>query len=194
MEYQKIINLLGKTIDSTKLPKLTTRKWIEIFDQSYGSYDGNKDIRFKTPQLRSDFCDFNDAYIVVTDKITATNPDPPAGINYSRNLAFKNFAPFFSSILKFNGNLIEDAQDLDVVMSMYNLLHYSKNFLKTTGSFWNYYPYKPNFVYVGNNERTRVFYPISGSESFDYKTKLVGKLPDGEDDLEDVKIVVPLKI
>ena len=49
------------------------------------------------------------------------------------------------------------------------------------------------FLYVGNNERTRVLYPISGSESFDYKKKLVGKLPDGENDLEDVKIVVPLK-
>ena len=51
MEYQKIINLLGKTIDSTKLPKFTTRKWIEVFDQSSGSYNVNKDIRFKTPQL-----------------------------------------------------------------------------------------------------------------------------------------------
>ena len=65
MEYQKIIDLFGKTIDSAKLPKFTTRKWIEIFDQSNGSYDKNKDIRFKTPQFRSDLCDFNDAYIVV---------------------------------------------------------------------------------------------------------------------------------
>ena len=66
MEYQKITHLLGKTIDSTKLPKYTTRKWIEIFDQSNGSYSANKDIRFKTSQLRSDLCNFNEAYIVVT--------------------------------------------------------------------------------------------------------------------------------
>ena len=70
MEYQKIINPLGKTTDSAKLPKFTTKKWIEIFDQSNGSYNKNKDIRVKTPQLRSNLCDFNNAYIVV---ITATN-------------------------------------------------------------------------------------------------------------------------
>ena len=79
-----------------------------------------------------------------------------------------------------------------MVMSMYNLLYYSKNFRKTRGSFWNYYPDMPSFEYVGNNER-RMFYPISNSKCFDYKTKLVGKLSDGEDELEDVKIVVPLK-
>ena len=87
-------NLLGITIDSTKLLKFSTKKWIEIFDKSSGSYNGNKDIRFKAPQLRNDLCDFNDAYIVVIGKITATDPNPPAGVNYCRNLALKNSAPF----------------------------------------------------------------------------------------------------
>ena len=54
-EYKKIMKLLSKTIDSTKLQKFSTRKWIETFDQSSGSYNANKDIRFKTPQLRF-FC------------------------------------------------------------------------------------------------------------------------------------------
>ena len=78
---------------------------------------------------------------------------------------------------------------------MYNLLYYSKNFRKTKGSFWNYYPDMPGFEYAGNNERKRILYPISNnySKSFDYKTKLVGSLPDGEDELENIKIVVPLK-
>ena len=137
MEYQKIIKLLGKTIDPTKLPKYTTRKWIETFDQSNKIYNKNKDIRFKTPQLRSDLCDFNDAYIVVTGKITAANPNNDNNI-YDRRLACKNNAPFFGSILKINNQLVEDAQDLDVVMIMYKLLYYSKNYRKTTGSFWNY--------------------------------------------------------
>ena len=66
MEYQKIINPLRKTTDSPKLPKFTTKKWTEIFDQSNGSHNKNKDIRVKIPQLRSNLCDFNDAYIVVT--------------------------------------------------------------------------------------------------------------------------------
>ena len=89
-----------------------------------GSYNQNKDIRFKTPQLRNDFGDFNDAYIVVTGKITVTNSGDDDNI-YQRKLALKNNAPFFSSILKINGHLIEDAQDLDIVIPMYNLLYYS---------------------------------------------------------------------
>ena len=85
---------------------------------------------------------------------------------------------------------------------MYNLLHYSKNFRKTAGSFWNYYPDMPNSGYNNeNNARTRIFYPIKDSESFNYKTKLVGSVPGANDnlnndvtaELEDVKILVPLK-
>ena len=83
-------------------------------------------------------CNFNDAYIVVAGKITATNPDPPDNVEYSRKVALKNVAPFFNFILKINSHLIEDAQDLDVVIPMYNLLYYSKNFRKSIGSFWNH--------------------------------------------------------
>ena len=72
MGYNKITNLLGK-LDKVEIPKITTIKWIEIFYQSNGTYNPNKDIRFKTPQIRDDFCDFNDAYIVVTGKATVTN-------------------------------------------------------------------------------------------------------------------------
>ena len=72
MGYNKITNLLGK-LDKVEIPKITTIKWIEIFDQSNGTYNPNIDIRFKTPQIRDDFCDFNDAYIVVTGKATVTN-------------------------------------------------------------------------------------------------------------------------
>ena len=74
MGYQEIINLLGN-ISNNQLPKFTTRKWIEVFDQLNGTYNVNKDIRFKTPQLRSDLCDWEDVYIVVTGKITVTNPN-----------------------------------------------------------------------------------------------------------------------
>ena len=191
MEHKKVINLLGKT--TSEVPRFATKKRVEIFAFSNGAYDPSKDIRFKTPQLRNnDLCDFNDAYIVVTGKITATNPGNDNNV-YNRKLALKNCAPFFNCILKINNQLIEDAQDLDVVMPMYNLLYYSKNFRKTTGSFWNYYPDIPNSGY-NNNDRNRIFYPIKDSESFNYKTKLVN-LPTGnnEAELKDVKIVVPLK-
>ena len=73
----------------------------------------NKDIRFKTSQLRNDLCDFNDAYIVVTGKITAKNPGNDDNV-YNKKLALKNSAPFFNCILKINNQLIEDAQDANV--------------------------------------------------------------------------------
>ena len=97
MGYKKIENLLGVDTDDFTKPKYSTKEWIEIFDQSNGSYSVNKDIRFKTFQLRNDLCDFNNAYIVVTGKITATNPDPPDNIYYGRELALKNSAPFLVS-------------------------------------------------------------------------------------------------
>ena len=86
---------------------------------------------------------------------------------------------------------------------MYNLLYYSKNFRKTTDSFWNYYPDMPKSGHDNNsNLRQRIIYPIKDSESFNYKTKLIDNVPgvadpaDGDDienKLEDVKIVVSLK-
>ena len=67
--------------------------------------------------LRSDLCHFNDAYIVVKGTITVTNPD-----NEKRNkeVAFKNNAPFINCISKINSIEIYNAEDLDVVMLMYN--------------------------------------------------------------------------
>ena len=105
-------------------------------------------------------CDFNDAYIVVTGKITATNPGNDNNV-CNRKVALKNSAPLFNCILEINNQLIEASQGLDMVMPMYNLLYCSKNFRKTAGSFWNYYPDMPNSGYNNdNNERARLFYPI----------------------------------
>ena len=84
--------------------------------------------------LRSDLCDYCDAYIVVKRKIIVTNPDNDA---YDKKLAFKNNALFISCISKINNTLIDNAEDLDIVMHMYNLLEYSKNYRKTSGSLWN---------------------------------------------------------
>ena len=65
MEYEKIINLLGTITDHNKIPIFVTKKWFEIYDESGGTYNINKDIRLKTPMLRNELCDFNEAYIVV---------------------------------------------------------------------------------------------------------------------------------
>ena len=89
--------------------------------------------------LRLDLCDYSDAYIVVKGdiilrKATARNFSDTR----NRFWAFKNNAPFTNCISKINNILIDNAEDLDIVMPMYNLLAYSKNDRKTTGSLWNY--------------------------------------------------------
>ena len=75
MEFQKIVDFLDKTSDNKDLPKLVNKKWIEVYDQSLGNYDTNKEIRIKTSMLRSNLCDFSDTYIVVKGTITVTNPN-----------------------------------------------------------------------------------------------------------------------
>ena len=94
--------------------------------------------------LRSDLCDYVDAYILVNGTITvAANGDNNNANNIrdkrNRPLILKHNAPFVSCITKINGELIEDAEDLDIVVPMYNLLEYSNNYRKTIGSFYNYY-------------------------------------------------------
>ena len=85
--------------------------------------------------LRSDLCDFSDVCIVVKGDITLTKTNRRGIIDIrNRFLAFKNNAPFTNCISKINNVLIDNAEDLDIVMPMYNLLEYSKNYRKTTGS------------------------------------------------------------
>ena len=86
--------------------------------------------------LRSDLCDFSDAYIIVKGSINVTDP---GNNGYDKKLAFKNNVRFISCISKINNTLIYNAEDLDTVMPMYHLLEYSKNYSKTTGSLLNYY-------------------------------------------------------
>ena len=148
----------------------------------------NKEIRIKTPMLRSDLCDFSDAYIVVKGDITVTNPH-----NAKRNKAvvFKNNAPFTNCITKINGVKIDNAEDLDIVMPMYNLLECSKNHKKTTGSLRNYYRDQPS-----NHLSTN-------SESFKYKTSITGNTYNVGDDQvgydankvgkNETEVVIPLK-
>ena len=108
--------------------------------------------------LRSDLCDFSDAYIVVKETIAVTNPDNNA---YDKKLTFKNNAPFNNCVTKINNTLIDNAEDLDIVMPTYNLIECSKNYRKTTGSLWNYYRDEPNSGTEGN-----INYSIKDSKSF----------------------------
>ena len=138
MECDKNSNLLGS--ESKNLSKFVTREYVRVNSLS-NTYNENKSIRFKTPMLRSDLCNYADGYILVNGTITVM---APAGANNikdkkNRKLILKNNAPFVSCITRINGELIEDADDLDIVMPMYNLLEYSKNYRKTIESLYNYY-------------------------------------------------------
>ena len=124
MEFQKIENFL-KTNSDENLPRFITKKWIEVYNQSETNYSPSKEIKIKTSMLRSGLCDYSDAYIVVKEDITFEGDNDANKQN--KNLAFKNNAPFINCISKINGVKIDNAEDLDVVMPMYNLLEHSKN-------------------------------------------------------------------
>ena len=118
--------------------------------------------------VRSDWCAFSDAYIVVKGTITVTGTNNSSG--KSRPLAFKNNAPFISRISTINNTLIDNAEDLDVAMPMYNLIEYSKNYRKTTGSLWNYYRDKLTDDRNNNFPNKN----LNNSELFKYKTSVTG--------------------
>ena len=119
--------------------------------------------------LRSDLCDYADVYILVNGTITVTGNNPRDRQN--RPLILKNNAPFVSCITRINGELIEDADDLDIVMPMYNVLEYSKNYRKTIVFLYNYYRDElnddANLANFANNN-------VVSSEAFKYKTKIIG--------------------
>ena len=144
MEYDKINNLLlSEDNESEELSKFVTRKYVRVNSLS-NTYNENKSIRFKTPMLRSNLCDYSDAYILVKGTITVTAPGANNGANNiknkrNRSLILKNNGPFVTCITRIKGELIQDADDLDIVMSMYNILEYSQNYRKTIGSLYNYY-------------------------------------------------------
>ena len=188
MEFDKINNLLGPA--HNKVPRFVTKKWIEVQSQSGSTYNTSKPIRFKTSMLRSRLCDYSDAYVWVKGTITVTDPNNNA--NFDRRLTFKNSAPFNSCISKINSELVENTEDLDIVMSMYNLLEYSKNYEKTSGSLFNYYrdELKEHTISDGNNT---VNISVRKSKSFDYKAEIVGSLTDGELEKRDITIAIPLK-
>ena len=166
MEYNKINNLLGS--ESKNLSKFVTGEYVRVNSLS-NTYNENKSIRFKTPMLRSDLCDFADAYILVNGTILVN------GLNrrdrQNKPVILKNNAPFFSCITRINGELIEDPDDLDIVMPIYNLLEYSQNYRKTIGLLYNYYRDELNDDADNNNFATN---NVVTSNAFNCKNTIIG--------------------
>ena len=130
--------------------------------------------------LRSSLCDYTDAYILVKGTITITGAGDDAAARRAderkKDVIFKNCAPFIMWLSKLNNTEIDNAQNIDIVMLIYNSLKYRDNYLKTYGSLWQYYKDKPNY----------------NSESFKSKVKVTGITP-ACGNTKDVKIIVTLK-
>ena len=137
MEYQKVANFLDD--ESNQPSKFRTRNSVEINDETSGTYSPNKQIKFKTSMLISSFCDYSDAYILVNGNITVNNTADAgtAANNTNKKVIIKNCAPFTSCMSKINNKDIDNAEYINIVMSMYNLIEYSDNYSKTSGSLCN---------------------------------------------------------
>ena len=131
MEYQKIANLLDSNL-SNQPSKFRTKNWVEINDESKQSYSPGSDIRFKTTMLRSNLFDYADAYILIKGTITMTgtgDDDAEKQLDVrNKGVIYKNCTPFTECISRINGADIDNAQDIDIVMPVYNLIEYSGNY------------------------------------------------------------------
>ena len=136
MEYQKIANLIDNT--SNQPSKFRTSNWVEINDESRGAYNVNSQIKFKTTMSKSSLCDYSDAYILVKETIPIAGAGDDAAARQAderyKGAAFKNYAPFINCISEINNMQIGNAKEIDIVMPMYNLIEYSDNYAKATGS------------------------------------------------------------
>ena len=133
MEYQKVINLLDNA--SNEPSKFRTKNWVEISDESRGTYNTNTRIKSKTTMLKSSLCNYS-VNILVKGKITVNNTaaaDADAN-NTNKKVIFKNCASFTECISRINNTQVDDAKCIDIIMSMYNLIEYSDNYSKTSGS------------------------------------------------------------
>ena len=117
--------------------------------------------------LKSSFCDYSDAYILVKGTITVNNiaaADADAN-NTNKKVIFKNWAPFINCINEINNTQVENAKDIDIMMPMYNLIEYSDNYSKTSGSLWQYCKDIPA---VDNNNAIVNFAENNLTDSFNF--------------------------
>ena len=170
--------------DTSNQPsKFRSKDWVEINDESRETYNVNSQIKFKTTMLKSSLCDYSDAYILVIGRITITGAGNDAAARQAderdKGIEFKNCAPFTNCISEINNTQVDNAKDIDIVMPIYNLIEYSDNYARTSGSLWQYYRDEPN-----DN--------LANSESFKSKIKITGKTPNNDNE-KNVEIMVPLK-
>ena len=160
MEHQKIINLLDETTNQPS--EFRTRNWVEINDESQGTYSVSNQINFKTLMIRSNLCDYSDTHINGKRNITVQNTLKAVAPN-SRNkkVIFKNCAPFTNCISEINQTQVDDAHHFDVVIPMYNLIECSDPYSKTLRGLWQYYRDEPAL----NNNNVFFVFPSDTNDS-----------------------------
>ena len=170
---------------------LGQKMWIEINDKLRRTCSVNRQKKYKTSMLRSSLCDYSDAYILVKGNVLVNNTAaiPAAPNNRNKKVIFKNCAPFTDCTSKINNSQVDNAKIIDIVMPMYNLIEYSNDYSKTSGSLWQYCKDIP----AANNDGNIVdFNGANATDSFNFKTKITGQTNnDGE--ISNVEIMVPLK-
>ena len=87
----------------------------------------------------SNLYDYSDVYIVVKRTIDLLSAAANENDKAEKDVVFKNNGPFRSCMTKINNTLMENAEDLNIIIPMYNLLEYSHNHSMTSGTLWNYY-------------------------------------------------------
>ena len=189
MEYQKITNLLDNALNL--LSKFRTKNWVEINNESRGTYHVTSKIKFKTTMLKSSLCDYSDEYILVKGKITVNNTAGTgvAANNTNKKVIFKNCAPFTDCISEINNTQVDKTKYIDIVMPVYNLIEYSNNYSKTYGSLWQYCKDIPA---VNNDGDIVDFDGANAADLFNFKAKTTSHTDDyGE--IDNVEVMVPLK-
>ena len=115
-----------------------------IDSESNGNYSKDEPIKFLIRSIKSNLCDYSDAYILVTGNITVTrtiavaNPQRKQPVVAARQVIFKNWAPFENIRTEINGTFADYGNFINITMSMYNLIEYSDNYSDTSGSLWNF--------------------------------------------------------
>ena len=177
MESQKIINLLDSNDNESQ--KFTTKSGYIINDQNtcnnaYGNGEDVTTIKFETKVIKPNLCDYSDVYILVIGNI---QNKPGNSV-----VAFKNCTPFRTCDVTINDEHVEKAEDLDIVMPMYNLLEYSDNYQDSTGILYQLKRDEPP------DDNADV---VNNTSSLVYKSKLISGTDDNN--VNNVKLVVPLK-
>ena len=149
------------------------KNWVEINNESRGTYNTNSQIKFKTTMLKSSLSDYSDAYILVKGTITVNNTVAEDADAYDTNkkAIFKNCAPFINCRSEINNTQVDNAKDIDIVMPKHNLIKYSGNYSKPSGSLWQYCKDVPA---VDNNGAIVNFAENNLTNSFNFKVKMLG--------------------